>query len=388
LPRTNLRDVYVTGVALTKFGKRPDMGLVELAVDAGLGALKDAAQENLKVDAVYVGNAASGQLCGMENLGPIVAERLGLLPCEAQRIEATTASGSCAFKEAYREIAGGFLDTVLVVGAEKMTHIPTEDATKVLASSMTHTTGETVHGASMPSLAAMFTRRYLEKFNLSTKHLALVAVKNHANALLNPYAQFQKKITIEDALSSPIVAEPLRVTDCAPMTDGAAAVLLQAKPTSRVPVRIRGVGHSTDRQMFYQRSEEFAIPALKDAARKAFQSAQLTPSDIDVAELHDAFTVLEIVESEDVGFFPKGEGAKALEDGVTQIGGRLPINTGGGLKARGHPLGATGVAQIVELTWQLRGEAEQRQVADAKAALACNFAGLGNSVVVTILDRS
>lgn len=364
------------------------MGLVDLAVEAGLGALKDAPQENLRVDAVYVGNAASGQLCGLENLGPIVAERLGLLPCEAQRIETTTASGSCAIKEAYREIAGGFLDSVLVVGAEKMTHLPTEDATKVLASSMTHPTGETVHGASMPSLAAMFTRKYLEKFNLSTKHLALVAVKNHTNALLNPFAQFQKKITIEDALSSPIVAEPLRVMDCAPMSDGAAAILLQAKPTSKVPVRVRGIGHSTDRQMFYQRSEEFAITAVKDAAGKAFKEAELGPSDINVAELHDAFTVLEIVESEDVGFFPKGEGAKALVDGVTQIGGRLPINTGGGLKARGHPLGATGVAQIVELTWQLRGEANRRQVADAKAALACNLAGLGNSVVVTILGGS
>jgi acetyl-CoA C-acetyltransferase len=271
-----------------------------------------------------------------------------------------------------------------------MTHLPTEDVTKVLASSMTHPTGEAVHGASMPSLAAMFTRNYLERFNLSTRYLALVAVKNHANALLNPYAQFQKKITIEDALSSPIVADPIRVTDCAPMSDGSAAVLLQSKPPSKggkAPVKIRGVGHSTDRQMFYQRSEEFAISAVKDAAKKAFTDAQLSPTDIDVAELHDAFTVLEIVESEDVGFFPKGEGAKALEEGRTQIGGQLPINTGGGLKARGHPLGATGVAQVVELAWQLRWQAGPRQVTNAKTALACNFAGLGNSVVVTILER-
>lgn len=162
-----MRDVYVTGASMTKFGKRADMGLVELATEAGLGALNDAQNEEAKVDAVYVGNAASGQLCGMENLGPIVAERLGLLPCEAQRIETTTASGSCAIKQAYRDIAGGFLDRVLVVGAEKMTHLPTEDATKVLASSMTHPTGETVHGASMPALAAMFTRKYLDKFGLS-----------------------------------------------------------------------------------------------------------------------------------------------------------------------------------------------------------------------------
>lgn len=385
-----MRDVYVTGASMTKFGKRPDMGLIELATEAGLGALNDAQNEETKVDAVYVGNAASGQLCGMENLGPIVAERLGLLPCEAQRIETTTASGSCAVKQAYRDIAGGFLDSVLVVGAEKMTHIPTEDATKVLASSMTHPTGETVHGASMPSLAAMFTRKYLDKFGLTTRYLALVAVKNHSNALKNPYAHLQKKITLEDALASPIVADPLRVTDCAPMTDGAAAILLQSKPPtgSKAPVRIRGIEQSTDRQMFYQRAEEFSIGALKDASTKAFKVAGLNPNEIDVAELHDAFTVLEMVESEDIGFFAKGEAAKALENGVTQIDGALPINTGGGLKARGHPLGATGVAQLVELTWQLRGEANERQVHDAKTALACNFGGLGNTVVVTILERS
>lgn len=242
----------------------------------------------------------------------------------------------------------------------------------------------------MPSLAAMFTRKYLDKFGLTTRYLALVAVKNHSNALKNPYAHLQKKITLEDALASPIVADPLRVTDCAPMTDGAAAILLQSKPPtgSKAPVRIRGIEQSTDRQMFYQRAEEFSIGALKDASTKAFKVAGLNPNEIDVAELHDAFTVLEMVESEDIGFFAKGEAAKALENGVTQIDGALPINTGGGLKARGHPLGATGVAQLVELTWQLRGEANERQVHDAKTALACNFGGLGNTVVVTILERS
>lgn len=384
-----MRDVYVTGVSMTKFGKRQDKGLIELAVEAGLGALNDAGQNELKVDAVYVGNASSGQFHQMENLGPIVAEQLGLLPCEAERIENTTASGSCAIKEAYRAVAGGFLDTALVVGVEKMTHMPTDEVTKIIASSMTHPTGETVHGASMPALAAMFTRRYLEKFGLTTRHLAMVAAKNHGNATLNPYAHLQKKISVEDALSSPIIADPLRLTDCAPITDGAAAVLLQSENRTPKPaVRIRGVGHSTDRQMFYQRREEYAIDGVKDAAQKAYKSAGRMPSDIDVAELHDAFTILEIVESEDLGFFTKGEGARALEQGRTQLNGDLPINTSGGLKARGHPLGATGVAQIVELVWQLRGEAGQRQVADPRTALSCNFAGLGNSVVVTILERS
>ena len=376
---------------MTKFGKRPEMGLIDLATEAGLGALNDAHQPELKVDAVFVGCATSGQFNHMENLGPIVAEQLGLLPCEAERIENTTASGSCAIKEAYRAIAGGFVDTALVVGAEKMTHMATEEATKVIASAMTHPTGETVHGATMPSLAAMFTRRYLEHFGLSTKHLAMVAVKNHGNATLNPYAHLQKRITIEDALASPVVADPLRLTDCAPITDGAAALLLQSETPYQEDgrsIRIRGVGHSTDRQMFYQRSEDFSITSVRNAGQRAFNSAGVEPRDIDVAELHDAFTVLEIVESEDLGFFPKGEGAKALEEGRTQINGDLPINTSGGLKARGHPLGATGVAQVVELVWQLRGKAGQRQVTNAKTALSCNFAGLANSVIVTILQRS
>jgi acetyl-CoA C-acetyltransferase len=376
---------------MTKFGKREDKGLIELAVEAGLGALNDSGQKELKVDAVYVGNAASGQFCGMENLGPIVAEQLGLLPCEAEKIENTTASGSCALKEAYRAIAGGFLDCALVVGVEKMTHLPTEDVTKIIAAAMTHPTGETVHGVTMPSLAAMFSRKYMEKFDLSTRHLALVAVKNHGNATLNPYAHFQKKITLEEAMSSRIVADPIRVTDCAPISDGAAAVLLQSEetaPPTKPTVMILGMGHSTDRQMFYQRAEEFEITAVKEAGLKAFHDSGLAPSDIDVAELHDAFTVLEIVESEDLGFFPKGQGARALEDGLTQITGEMPINTSGGLKGRGHPLGATGVAQIVESVWQLRGQAGQRQVHGARRALACNFAGLGNSVVATVLQGS
>jgi acetyl-CoA C-acetyltransferase len=226
------------------------------------------------------------------------------------------------------------------VGVEKMTHMATEEATRVIASAMTHPTGETVHGATMPALAAMFTRRYLEHFGLSTKHLAMVAVKNHGNATLNPYAHIQKRITLEDGMASPIVADPLRLTDCAPISDGAAAILLQSeRPKNQAGkcIEIRGVGHSMDRQMFYQRSEDFSITPVKNAAQRAYSSAGVGPSDIDVAELHDAFTVLEIVESEDLGFFQKGEGAKALEEGRTQITGDLPINTSGGLKAGGIP---------------------------------------------------
>lgn len=386
-----MNDVFITGAGMVKFGKHPDRDMLALAVEAGLKAINDTGQPDLKVDGVYVGTAASGQFCVMENTGPMVAEQLGLLPCEAVRIENTTASGSTAIKEAFRAIAGGFLDTALVVGVEKMTHLPLEAATKVIASCMTHPSTETVHGATMPALAAMFARKYLAKFDLSTKYMSMVAVKNHENALLNPYAHLQKKISIDDAMNSPIVADPIRVMDCAPISDGAAAVVLQsgksAAKSSKRPVKILGMAHSTDRQLFYQREGDgVSIGALKVASQKAYHDAQLTPKDIDVAELHDAFTILEIVESEDVGFFNKGEGALALEEGRTQIQGDMPINTSGGLKARGHPIGATGAAQIVELVWQLRGEAGPRQVQGARTGFACNFAGFGNSAIATILQ--
>jgi acetyl-CoA C-acetyltransferase len=261
---------------------------------------------------------------------------------------------------------------------------------------MTHPEAEYIYGVTLPSMAGMFARMYMEKYGISLEHLAQVAVKNQRNGLLNPYAHIQMAITMEGILehpqshiNSPIVADPIRLYDCCPVSDGAAALVLTtveiAKKLKRPLVTLAGVGQATDTHTLQEREDPTELKAVTIASEKAFSMAGIKPKDIDVAELHDAFTILEIAESEHAGFFKKGEGAKALEAGDTQIGGKLPINPSGGLKARGHPLGATGVAQVVELVWQLRGEAGEHQVKNAKNGFSLNFGGFGNNVLAFVL---
>jgi len=244
----------------------------------------------------------------------------------------------------------------------------------------------------------MFARLYMSKYGVTSEHLAKVAIKNHTNGLHNPYAHIQRKITIDGILTgpdaivnNPYVADPIRLYDCCPVSDGAAACLLcpaeMMRDFKKPRVVVAGFGQATDTHTLQEREDPTDLKAVRIAARKAFEMAELTPKDIDVAELHDAFTILEIAESEHAGFFEKGESAKALEEGKTQIGGVLPINPSGGLKARGHALGATGVAQVVELVWQLRGEAGQRQVKGAEKGFSLNFGGFGNNVVAFVLRR-
>jgi acetyl-CoA C-acetyltransferase len=263
---------------------------------------------------------------------------------------------------------------------------------------MTHPRAEYIYGVTLPALAGMFTRLYMEKYGVTREHLTMVAIKNQENGLLNPYAHIQLKITMEGVLThpdsninSPIVADPLHLYDCCPVSDGAAAVLLTteeiAKELKKPMVTIDGVGHATDTHTLQERSDPTDLKAVTIASKQAFKMAGIKPKDVDVAELHDAFTILEIAESEHAGFFPKGEGAKALEAGETRIGGKLPINPSGGLKSRGHPVGATGVAQAVELVWQLRGEAGERQVKKATTGFSLNFGGFGNNVLAFVLRR-
>jgi acetyl-CoA C-acetyltransferase len=243
----------------------------------------------------------------------------------------------------------------------------------------------------MPSLAALLARLYMRHYGLTREQLALVAVKNHRNALANPYAHLRKAITVKDVLSSRVVAEPLRLFDCSPISDGSAALLLtpleKAREFTDQPIIIKGVGQATDRVMMTERAEPLTLWAVKEAARRALKRAGLSIDDIDVVELHDAFTILEIVESEDLGLFEKGRSGKAVKEGSTEIYGEKPINPSGGLKARGHPLGATGVAQAVEITWQLRGEAEGRQVREAERGLSCNVSGFASNAIVIIYEK-
>jgi acetyl-CoA acetyltransferase len=276
----------------------------------------------------------------------------------------------------------------LVVGAEKMTSVPTDAATEIIAS-LTHES-ENSQGVTLLSFAGLLARQYMERYGAPREALAKVAVKNHSNALRNPKAQFQKLITVQDVLAAPMIADPLGLLDFCPISDGAAAVVLapaeSARSFTNLPVGILGMAGATDTHVIHQREDLTVMKAVKLAAERAYRMAKTTPESVEVAEVHDMSTILEIVESEDLGLFKKGEGWRPLQTGETEIGGRLPINPSGGLKAKGHPIGATGVAQVSEITRQLQGRCESRQV-KADLGLTCNVAGFGNGATVTILER-
>jgi acetyl-CoA acetyltransferase len=280
------------------------------------------------------------------------------------------------------------MKNVLVLAGEKMTHLPTDKTTRILSEVIDRS--ERRYGATMPAIAAMIAQRYADEFNLSHEELvdilSQVAVKNHSNGFLNPYAQFRKIITKEDYLKSQMVSYPLRLYDCAPITDGASAIVLTTQPTL---VKVSGIGHATDTAALRHRASITCFNSTKEAAMKAYTMAHLNPTDIQFAEVHDAFTPFEIIGTEDLGLFSPGEGWKALKEGITFMHGRLPINPSGGLKSRGHPVGASGLAQLVEIVYQLRGEAgEERQLGKAEIGLAQSIGGLGNNNLVTILERS
>ena len=392
-----MRPVVVAGVGMIPFERRDEDSLVDMLAAAGLNAMDDAGLGNRPVDSVYVGNMASGLFNHQVSVASALVDRLSLLPAAAERVENGPASGGSAIKNGFLAVASGFNDVVLVVGGEKMREVIGPKATDIVAC-MTHPQAEYIYGVTLPAMAGMFARLYMEKYGVTREHLSMVAIKNQTNGLLNPYAHIQMKITMEGILThpqshvnSPVVADPIHLYDCCPVSDGAAAVLLTteeiAKKLKKPLVTIDGIGQATDTHTLQERSDPTDLKAVTLASEQAFKMAGIKPKDIDVAELHDAFTILEMAESEHAGFFPKGEGAKALERGETQIGGKLPINPSGGLKARGHPVGATGVAQVVELVWQLRGEAGERQVKDAANGLSLNFGGFGNNVLAFVLRR-
>ena len=392
-----MRPVVISGAGMIPFERRDEDSLIDMLSMAGLNAMDDAGFGERPVDALYVGNMASGLFNHQVSVASAVVDRLNLLPAAADRIENGPASGGSAVKNGFLAVASGYADAVLVIGGEKMREVIGPRATDIVAC-MTHPQAEYIYGVTLPAMAGMFAQVYMDKYGITPEHLAMVSIKNQNNGILNPYAHIQMKITMEGILThpqshinNPVVADPLHLYDCCPVSDGSAAVLLTtqelAKELGRPIVEIAGVAQATDTHTLQEREDPTDLKAVTIASQKAFSMAGLEPSDIDVAELHDAFTILEIAESEHAGFFAKGEGAKALEAGETQIGGSLPINTSGGLKARGHPVGATGVAQIVDLTWQLRGEAGERQVEDAANGFSLNFGGFGNNVLAFVLRR-
>jgi acetyl-CoA acetyltransferase len=377
-------DVALIGAAMTPFGER-DAWIRDLLADAGQACLDDAPVAREAVDQLYVSNMASGELEGQTGIMNALAHDLGVLPAYAERVDQTSAAGAAGIFEAWQSVAAGASELTLLVGGEKMTHRETAETSDVVAS-VTHPV-EYKHGVTLPAFGGMAARLYMEQYDVPRESLATVAVKNHANGARNPDAQFQKEIDVETVLSSPLVADPLRLYDYCPVTDGAAALLFcpasVAEEYTDEYVRVAGVAGATDTHVVHERPDPLAMNAVAESARQAFEMAGWEPSDVDVAELHDMVTVLEPLELEALGLAPRGEGWRLAAEGTTTLGGDLPVNPSGGLKSRGHPLGATGVAQAVELYRQLLGEAETRQV-DCERGLATNVGGFGNCVITSL----
>ncbi|MBU0637822.1 MAG: thiolase domain-containing protein [Planctomycetes bacterium] len=383
-----MRDVAIVGVGMTKFGELWNSSLRDLGVEAALNAIDDAGCD--KLDTMWVGCMSGGMFNGQEHLGPLIADYLGRTPIVATRVESACASGGLALRGAWLEVASGLSDVALVVGMEKMTDVSGGQATYGLAGAADRD-WEAFHGATFPGLYAMIAVDHMHRFGTTLEQLADVAVKNHTNGLHNEYAQFRTKVDRQTVMTSTPVADPLRVLHCSPITDGAAAAILvpldQAKKYSKQqPLKIAGIGAATDSLALHQRKDISHLAAVAESGERAYKMASLSPRDIDVAEVHDCFTIAEICVTEALGFFERGQGGPAASDGATAADGKIPVNTSGGLKSKGHPVGATGVAQIFMLAKQLRGEAGPVKVANAKRALAQNMGGTGASSVVTIIE--
>jgi acetyl-CoA C-acetyltransferase len=383
-------DVAIIGVGMTKFGEFWSKGYRELITESGSKAIVDAGIDGKDIDAVYVGSMSPGRLIGQEHVGALVADYAGLVGVPATRVEAACSSGGLALHQAYLAIKSGLYDIVVVGGVEKMTDVSTEHATVALAGAADQE-WEAFHGITFPGLYAMMARRHMIDYGTTEEQISLVAVKNHSNGKLNPYAQFQYDVTLEDVMNSSMVADPLRLLHCSPITDGAATVILanaaKAKKLSKNPIWIKGSALSTDTLSLHERKSITRVEASIAAGKKAYKMANVKPKDIDFAEVHDCFSIAEILAIESLGFCKIGEGGKLVEDGETWIKGRIPVNTSGGLKAKGHPVGATGIAQAIEATWQLRGQADKRQVKNAKIGLTQNVGGSGATCTVHIFGK-
>ncbi|SFL08479.1 acetyl-CoA C-acetyltransferase [Halogranum rubrum] len=378
--------VAIIGASMTKFGQR-DAWIRELLAQAGQECLEDAGVSPDALDHLYVSNMASGEFEGQTGVPNALAHDLAAMPAYTARIDQTSSSGGAGVYHAWQSIASGASEMTMLVGGEKMTHKTTAEATDVIAS-ITHP-AEYKHGVTLPSFAGLTARLYLDTYDAPRESLAKVAVKNHKNGVDNPHAQFQKEVDLDTVMESPIVADPLRLYDFCPITDGSAALMFCPESVAREYTDnyavISGIGGATDTHVVHERSDPTTMGGVVKSSEIAYEMADLGPDDIEVAELHDMFTILEFLQAEGVGFFDEGEAWKAVEEGVTERDGELPINTSGGLKSKGHPLGASGVAQVYEVYKQVLGEAGPRQV-DANVGLATNVGGFGNCVSTTILE--
>ncbi len=387
-----MRDVAIIGAGVTKFGELWNKSFRSIGIEAGIKAMEDAGLAGNEIDGIYVGNMSAGHFVNQENVSALIADYSGMatrnIPSTA--VEAGGASGGVAFRQAVMAVASGMNDIVLVGGAEKMTDLDDVSINSVLDCTA-DAEYEAGMGATFAGLHAMIARRMIHDGIATREEIASVAVNSHFHGAFNPNAQFRKAITLDTVLKSGPVATPLGVFDSAPISDGAAAVVLcpleKAKEYTDHYVRVAASCQASDSLSLFQRSDITTYSATVAAAQNAYKTAGISAADINVAEVHDVYSVSGILALQDLGFYKKGEAGKACLDGQCHFdSGKVAINTSGGLKARGHPIGATGVAQIVEVFDQLTGRADGRQVADAKYGLAQNTGGVGSSVTVSILE--
>ncbi|ARK21627.1 MULTISPECIES: beta-ketoacyl synthase N-terminal-like domain-containing protein [Sporosarcina] len=376
-----MTNVYIEGVGMTKFGKFINKSMKQLLVEASIEALEDAG--NPKVDAVFVGNFMGGSIGNQEILGALVANELGLGYIPTAKVEGACASGGIALRQGIMGIVSGEYDTVLIAGVEKMKHASTADITQAINAAMDNDSNEKQAGLTFPGFFGVLANRYFHETDATKEHLAMIALKNREHALHNPLAQFQKPTTMEEIMDARIITSPLGLFDCSPTTDGAAALVITRKKGA---IHIRSSAQSSGPTQMQDADDLLSLPAVRESGRLAYEKAGVGPEDIDVVEIHDCFSMTEMLAIEELGFFNKREGWLAVEQGRTKVTGDKPVNTSGGLLSRGHPIGATGVAQIYQLVRQLRGTAPN-QIENARLALAQNLGGTGSYSTVHILER-
>lgn len=380
--------VCVLGAGSTKYGKLNE-SIIEISLNASKDAIESAGITPKDIQAGYISNVF-GVADKQVHMAPVIMSNLGIPHVPGLTIESACGSGSVMLREAYANIAAGFYDCVLALGVEKITHTGTTQST-TLFSYCSDFFYEGGNGASFPGLFASIARAYMTTHKANEEDLAYVAVKNHENGILNPKAHVRKKITVDDVMKSPVVASPLKLYDCCPFSDGASAVILCneefAKKSRKPYVEVIGSGRGASPAAVQAREDITTIPSTISAAKQAYKMAGITPKDIDFAEVHDCFTIAEIIDIEDLGFFPKGTAAHAVTEGATKINGEIPINPSGGLKSKGHPIGATGVGQVVEVFEQFTGKAGERTVKNAETALTHNFGATGASAAVHIFRK-
>jgi acetyl-CoA C-acetyltransferase len=384
-----MRSVSVIGIGSTKFGKLTGRTIKDLAVEASVQAIADAKVPREKIGCLFFGNFLSGVFTGQEVLAPLLANELGLRSAECAKVEGACASSAIGVRLAYLMIAAGYHDMALVAGAEKMSEASSDTVTTSI-SAATDITTEGACGMTFPSFWALVMQRHMYEYGTTREQVAMVSVKNRANGVSNDRAQFRKPVSLEEVVSARPISDPILKFDCCPVTDGAATLVLCATELARefsdCPIEIIGSANTLGPVRACDFTDLTTFPGTVEAAQKAYSMAGIGPGDIDVVELHDCFTMAEIVDSEDLGFFPKGMGGKALEYGLSSMNGRIPINPSGGLLSKGHPTGATGCAQIYEIVRQLRG-IHPNQVKNARTGLTHNAGGTGTVTTVHILRR-